>query len=205
MKAPQGQGSPEPIGAGTHHGVCYTVVDLGTHHGEYQGKPIVKRQVQLGFEIPAERIEVDGKDLPRTMRAWYTFSMYKQAPLCKDIEAWQGKVFATQEDADNFELESLLGQNTLITSVINKNGYDKVQSLGMLMAGMETKKAENEFLYYSIDEHGLAIPDNIYEKMVEKIKASDEYKELLNPSQPSDEPPIGEDTTDHDDKAPWEN
>lgn len=182
MKAPQGHSAPEPVGAGSHHGICYMVVDLGTHHGTWEGKPIVKRQVQLGFEVPAARIEVDGKDLPRVLRAWYTFSMYKQAPLCKNIEKWRGKVFTSQEEADEFDLKTLLGKNAIVSSVINKNGYDKVEGLGCLMAGMQEKQAENDFLYYSIDEHGLNIPEGMYDKIVAKIKDSDEYKELLNPT-----------------------
>ena len=180
MRAPASSGTADPIGAGSHHGVCYMVADIGTHHGTYQGKEIVNRQVQIGFEIPASRIEIDGVDKPRAMSVWYTFSMFKKAGLYKMIESWTGQAFASQAEADEFDFKTLLGKNALVSSILNANGYDKVTGVSALVAGMPEKTAENEFAYYSIDEHGVNIPDTIHKKLADRIRSSDELKALLN-------------------------
>lgn len=39
---------------GTHVGRCYAVVDLGTHHEEWKGKPKTRRKVILSFEFPSQ-------------------------------------------------------------------------------------------------------------------------------------------------------
>ena len=167
MQAPKGQGNTtEPIGAGTHQAVCYMVVDMGTHKTSYGNK----RQLLIGWEVPKYRIEIDGADKPRAVRRWFNFTMYKESDLCKGIEGWSAKQFKDQDAADAFEFKKLLGKNCLLTTSINKNGYDKVESIGCLMDGMEELRAENDFIYYSIDEHGANIPDCVYDKTADKIR-----------------------------------
>lgn len=174
MQAPQGQNNAiEPIGAGTHHAVCYMVVDMGTHESKYGPK----RQLLIGWEVPKYRIEVDKVDKPRAIRHWYNFTMYKESDLCKAIEGWSAVQFPSQEKADAFDFEILLGKNCLLTTSVNKNRYDKVESIGCLMDGMGELKAENDFIYYSLDEHGADIPDCVYEKTAKKIRQCIELSE----------------------------
>ena len=39
---------------GTYPARCFQVVDLGTHHGEYQGVAWTRRKVRIAFEFPTE-------------------------------------------------------------------------------------------------------------------------------------------------------
>ena len=55
-----GGGDFAPAPAGNHIGRCIKVIDLGTQHSEYQGKPTVRNQVFIQWELCEEKMD-DGK------------------------------------------------------------------------------------------------------------------------------------------------
>ena len=76
----------DPVPAGTHHAVCYGVVAVGTQPSQqYTPRP----KVVVAFEIPGERIEIKGKDLPRGISKRYTLSLNEKASLRKDLQSWR--------------------------------------------------------------------------------------------------------------------
>src|SRR5262245_36378780 len=66
---------------GTHLGVCYRIVDLGTQDTTYKGEAKKARLLQISWEIPEERMD-DGK--PFSVAKRYTFSSNKKAIFRKD-------------------------------------------------------------------------------------------------------------------------
>jgi len=166
----------DPVPTGTHLGVCYMVVDLGTQHSDMFDKDT--HQVLIGWELPEERIsfERDGQTIegPRAISKTYTASISPKSTLGKHLVAWRGAVF-TDEETDRFELSDLIGMSAMITVVHNDNGNAKVESVTGLPKGMNAPEAENAPIFFSMEE-GFDIPENAYDWVKDTIKESKEYK-----------------------------
>jgi len=68
---------------------------------------------------------------PFLLFANFNYSMYQNAHLCQFIENWQGKRFATQPEADNFDLSKLIGQSAFVNVVHSDDGkYTNIQTIG---------------------------------------------------------------------------
>ena len=168
----------------TYQGICYAVVDFGTQHVEMFGNDIHK--VLIGFELPEVRMQIvrDGVDLdlPRAISSQFTLSLHRKAKLRNTLESWRGKPF-TKEESDGFDISKLLGVNAMIQVMHDISGrgvhYAKIANISKLYKGMEVLKAENEFQYFSFEEHK-EIPGNIPEWMREKIMDSFEYQQLID-------------------------
>ncbi|KKN26518.1 hypothetical protein LCGC14_0873800 [marine sediment metagenome] len=152
--------------AGTHHAVCYSIVDLGTQVGDYMGKPKSQWKIRIGWEFPQVRIdyEVEGvmKNVPRVYSKEYTLSLHEKANLTKDLIAWRGRLFTLKEWGGGFDVFSMLGENCLIQIVhqVNQAGtktYAKVASVAQLMAGMESVEPESDILKFRVFKNWDAI------------------------------------------------
>jgi hypothetical protein len=170
-----------PVPAGMCQAVCYSVVDLGTHRGEYQGKPNKRHLVAITWEIPEERITIvkDGKevDLPRAISKKYTLSLGDKAKLFADLTSWRGKAF-TEEELKGFELERLLGVNCVLNIIHAKSKegdkiYANIASISPLMKNMQKAKPENPLCYFELKSRD--IPALVPKWLVEEIKKSEEY------------------------------
>jgi len=174
----------DPVPEGVHIGVCYLVADLGTHHDERWNKD--KHEVVIGWEIPTERIEIerDGQtvDLPRAISRRFTLSLSERANLRPILEGWRGRSFTADELA-GFDLANVVGkacQLQVLHNVSQSNGktYGNVANVMAMPKGAPAPETENAPQYYSIDEHGAAIPENLPEWIVEVIHKSHEWAEL---------------------------
>ena len=87
--------------AGLYNAVCYAVVDLGVHYNKTFGKE--NQQIMILFELPDEKIEVNGKWESRTVSGTYTCSLSDKSNLRKVLEGWRGRAF-TPEELDGFDL-----------------------------------------------------------------------------------------------------
>ena len=56
-------GGGAPIEPGAYPARCVGVVDLGIQHNDFNNKD--QEKVRLIFELPTERVQVDGEDKPR--------------------------------------------------------------------------------------------------------------------------------------------
>ena len=178
----------EATAPGTYVAVCRGVIGVGTHKTGFRNKDTNEEewanQVVLMFELPTERIEINGKDRPRGQNSFATtISLGKKANLRrKFIEPWRGKEFTAEEAAEGFDLQVLLGQNCLM-SVINKTvtkdgvkkTYANIGGILPLVKGTPTHEPENEVIYYEIDS-SMVIPEATPEWLKIKIFESREMR-----------------------------
>ncbi len=182
-----------PVPEGTNHAICVGVIDLGTQPpmegSQFSKGPTPK--VMLSFEFPDERIEIDGKSLPRVLSREFTKSLHKKAGLRQFLDAWRGTAF-TPEELKGFELASLIGVNAIVTIVHNERGYEVLKQAAKLMKGMPKRTPESEPYVYDVAPG--ALPTTIPEWIRKKIDQSEERVAWAkgadpNHSVPDDEPP----------------
>jgi hypothetical protein len=189
----------DPVPAGTHHAVCYGVVAVGTQPSQqYTPRP----KVVVAFEIPSERIEIKGKDLPRGISKRYTLSLNEKASLRKDLQSWRGRPFTPAELA-GFDVSKLIGANCLL-SVLHQDRagatYANISSISALPKSMKSLPPENPALYFNVIEaianakkmghKDINWPEDL-PPWIEKLCAeSEEYKAFVMGS-PNAEPPDG--------------
>lgn len=192
----------DPIPAGTHHAVCYAVVDLGTQRpnpgSKYPDKG-PERKVMFLFELPEERktYEYDGKQVERPMAISkeFTLSLHEKAALRKFLVSWRGRQF-TSEELKGFDLKNVLGANCLLNVVHKDNGYEDISSVMRLPKSAEAKLAENELVNYDIenDEMPKTLPEWIRKKIAkaeEKLSAGNgRGHEPAPPHEDADEVPF---------------
>jgi len=197
MKAPASKPKADPFPQGTHNAVCYGVVDLGTQEVVYQGTKKMQRKVRIQWEVPAIRVSYTKDDVehegPKVVGKTYTFSTFEKAALAQHLAAWG------ITDLNTFDFKTLIGMPCMLNVVQKKiDSGDTISYIAAVMQmpqGMPEMKMENPALYYSIDEHGMNIPDNIYGWLQESIKKSPEYANAGSP--PQNQAPPMEDTTDY--------
>ena len=172
-----------PCPAGTFIAVNRGVIGIGTHNTGFKDPKTNKdkwaNQVVLLFELPTERIEIGGKDVPRGINTFpMTISLGAKANLRKLIETWRGRKFTDKEAAEGFDLQVLLGQNCLM-SVINvevgEKVYANIGGIIPLPKGSTTFEPENETIYYEVDT-GIVIPEGTPEWLKIKIFESREMR-----------------------------
>lgn len=117
VKETKGGGSA-PIEPGAYPARCVGVVDLGIQHNDFNNKD--QEKVRLIFELPTERVQVDGEDKPRWLSKPYTASLHEKSTLRHDLDAWRGKPF-TQEELAGFNLANVINAPCLLT-VVNQEG-----------------------------------------------------------------------------------
>lgn len=153
-----GGGDFMPVSAGTHFAVCDMVVDLGRQEVKSQlYGDSVKPQVYLRWQIPSERVEweKDGEkhEGPAVVGKIYTASLGEKANLRKDLQAWRGKPFSSDE-LNGFDISKLLGVPATITIThTEKNGrtYTNVASVGGIPRGSTAPKPEGDLRLYDAD------------------------------------------------------
>ncbi len=172
---------------GAHVARSIRIIDIGTHHGEYQGTPRTRNQFILQWELPSEMIEIDGEQRPLIVSKFYTNSLSEKASLRKDLESWRSRAF-TEEELDRFDLMSILGKPCLL-SIVHEKGKAVVKNVSPLAKGMTCPAAINPVDAFWIDEwddnkfHALS---DGFRKLIEQ---SDEYKAFAgNPVQAKPKP-----------------
>ena len=172
LKAKAGGQKREPVSEGLHYAICVWVFDLGTHYSEKFDK--AAHNVNITWEIPGERIQVDGEDKPRVISRKYTLSLHEKSALYKHLTGWRGKKF-TDEELKGFELENLLGKPCQL-QVIHNNGYANVDSVVSAPKGMAKPEPETDLLFFSIED-GKPIPEGTPNWIKDIIMESEEMAE----------------------------
>jgi hypothetical protein len=178
-----GSGDFEQPEAGSYGATCYKLIDLGTQTSEYQGKPIVRRQVLLGWELDEKM--TDGR--PFTVSQFYTASLNEKAKLRAHLEGWRGKSF-TPEELEGFDSKNLLGKTCLISLAKNDKGRVKVSSVAKVPKGMEVPAQINETIYLSLDSFDKAVFEGLSDGIKKIIMQSPEYHSLETVSPAKEEP-----------------
>jgi len=190
----------ELIPADTYVARCYSMVHIGTNEEVILGETKRMNKVRLTWELPNEKREFDGVEKPLVISKEYTLSMHEKSNLRKDLENWRGKGFS-EDEAKAFDITKLLGVPCMLSVVhaVSKSGdkYNKIGSISKLMKGMECPEQFNQsFEFNYTDNFSDEAVDKFPDFIKDKIKSSDEYRELKagvtdnepDESQPDNEP-----------------
>lgn len=128
----------EQIPVGMHQAVCAMVCDIGTHKGEYKGKPTMRHQAVVIWELNEHKTLGQFAGERFQTAKFYTLSLDEKANLRKDLESWRGVPF-TQDELKGFDLEKLIGANCFL-NFIHEEGKAKIKAITPLAKGMERIK-----------------------------------------------------------------
>jgi hypothetical protein len=172
----------EQAPAGNHVARSIGMIDLGTQTGEWQGKPTVRRQIVIRWELPTETMH-DGK--PFIVSKFYTASLGERATLRAHLTAWRGREFTSQE-LMSFHAKNILGKPCLLNVIHSDSGKARVEGIGALPKGMEVPPQINPTVYFSLEreEFDTKIFETLPDFYKELIKKSPEYTNLSGPASP---------------------
>lgn len=170
-KEPEG-GDFEQAPSGTHVAICFRVIDLGTQHGEYEGKETIRSQVLVSWELPGE-LMADGK--PFSVSRFYTNSLSEKANLRKDLAGWRGRDFTDQE-LQKFDLATILGKPCLVSVIHDKKGKARINAVLALPKGTTVPKPVNLLQCFFLDEWDASVWADLPKGIKGIIEKSDEYR-----------------------------
>lgn len=197
-----GGGDFQQAPIGTHAGRCIRLIDLGTQEGEYQGKPNLRNQVLVMFELPNEMMDTDPPK-PFIVSKFYTNSLGEKANLRKDLVTWRGRDF-TADELRRFDLQAVLSAPCLLSVVPKGEGKDGVKIAGVMKVpkGQEIPAAHNEAWAFWLDEFDPARFESLSDGIKKIIQKSPEYQEAVGEKPPRSQPPKGH-FDDMDDDIPF--
>lgn len=189
FKAPKPQfSSRTPVPAGLHQAICFAVVDIGTQSFAFKGKAQEKRCIRIGWQIPSIRrqfVNNSGTLMDVASSIWsqkITLSMFKKSKLRPLIENWIGKPFKTDEDAWNFEFDSLCGVHAQCQVQVGHEEADSGEVYERVMnvlppAKGQLEKREGDSIQFHI-ENLEAIPRDLPPFIDKNIRESAEFREF---------------------------
>lgn len=181
---PQKSGQFAQVPEGPHPAILYSLVDMGSQSGTYQGKPTnPKRKIQMRFELHGEEAKMaDGR--PMSISQTFTLSSSQKGNLRPFMEGWRGKAFSDDE-FEAFDLRDMLGKPAIIT-VVQDGDYSNINGISRLMSGMTPPVQVNPNIFVSLEqgEFDRAAFDKLSDKMKQTIESSPEWAALhgLQPS-----------------------
>jgi hypothetical protein len=164
----------EPAPAGNNIGICYMVLDLGTHYNEMYDN--WRHQCFIGFELPAEIRtwkDKEGKEqsAPFTVGEFYTTSLNEKANLRKHLESWRGRPF-TEDELEGFDSRNILGKPAMVNVIhtLNKKGNKKakISSISPPVKGMPIPTAVHDQIFFSLDKEDFS--HEAFEKLPDGFK-----------------------------------
>lgn len=202
VRKPEG-GDFEPVASGMNPAVCTRIYDLGSHYSEAYNK--TNKKVCISWEIPGQRIEWEGENMPRMLSRIYTQSLHKKANLRIALESWRSKEF-TPEELEGFDLKNILAKPCTL-QVIHKVKDDRTfANIQNVLPATQKLTPENETVFFSLDD-GVPIPESTPDWIKEMIEASNEWQtkedESLDTWQDPDGPGSGPFPGVEDDEIPF--
>lgn len=173
-----------PVEPGVYIAVCVYSIDLGEQLCEFKDKSkSYNNQVQLGFELIGETVEIDGKQEPRTLSRTLNFTRSKNGSLRKFVQSWLGKTFS-DEAFDEFDTNNLVGVPAQLSVMLNESGeYANIDSIMQLPKGMSAPQATSPLIRFDMEPWDAAAFEQLPDWAQEKIKKSTQYKELHMPTE----------------------
>lgn len=169
-------GNFEMTPEGVHIARCYRMVDLGTQESEFQGQKKTQRKIMIGWELLGDDRMADGNTFAISKR--YTLSMHEKAQLRRDLEAWRGRAFTREEEAQ-FDVSRVLGTYCMLNIMHEeRNGktYANIASIMPLPKGMPKPASPNPCYLFDIDAPDMEIYSRFGEKLKATIAAAPEWK-----------------------------
>jgi hypothetical protein len=189
LTAPKGKSS-EPAPKGNHVARLYQIIHIGTNDFEYMGETKSSDKVRLTFELCNERKAFKEGDEPRpwSVSREFGFSMHAKSKLRPFVEGMIGAPLFDKE-ADNFDFESLLGQECLLNVVHDeKNGsvYANIAGASPLPKGMVAPAPVNGTRMIDVNtataEEVEALPEFIKSRMFSSVEWQGRAKHAENMS-----------------------
>ena len=187
-----GGGDFEQCPPGSFAARCYQIIDLGHQTFEWKVEAKVAPKVRITWEL--NEMMQDGR--PFSISREYTASIGDKANIRKDLEAWRGRPFSSEE-LRNFSLENVLGAPCLLGVVHkpSKDGSKVYANVGSIMAlpkGMPSPELVNPAVKFDIGEFDQNIFNSLSSYVQKKILMSKELEENGIPQNttPQDEPVI---------------
>lgn len=178
--ADNGGGDFEQAPTGTHIARCIRIIDIGTQEGEYQGKPIHRRQSIVAWELPDALMTTgDYAGKPFVVSKFYTASLSEKANLRKDLVNWRGREF-TDEELKGFDPANILGKCCMLSITANDKGKSRVTAVMALPKNTPVPKAVNETVFFSLDDFNPAVFDKLSKGIKGMVEKSPEYKSVLS-------------------------
>lgn len=141
-----------PVSEGLHQAVCIGLYDVGEQYSEQFGKSSEKVIIQ--WELLDETLEIDGKEVRRTICNTYTKSFNEKSNLRKTLKSWRGREF-TPEELKAFDLRNILGvpcQLQITHSIRNEKVYANIDSVVSYPKAMPKPVPENELFAFDLDD-----------------------------------------------------
>ncbi len=184
MKAPKKQRKDlDPIPQGNHIAVCDLICALG-----HQNRPAgLQEQIYIRFQLPMfpiqykDRITGEDKEGPRVIGTFFNFSMYagtggpgSGSRLYQTVVSWRGRGFASQDEADDFDVAVLLARPAMVNVVHTpkeKGGgvWENITSITPLPEGMPVPEVSGEPLIYEGAKSGRETWERLPEWLQSKI------------------------------------
>lgn len=134
FKAPVGgRKTFPPAPAGNAQGVLADIIDRGFRITEYMGQKKVQRKVQLIFFL--NKLDEEGN--PFRVQNLFTFNMGDRAALRKFVQQALGQEFASDEEAEDFDTETMVGSNFLLNIVHRRTDHATYANISSIMPVME--------------------------------------------------------------------
>jgi hypothetical protein len=166
MKAPKGEHKEfEKHPEGMCNLVCSRIIDKGTTFNEKLNKYV--RKILLVFESDKLMTSGDYKGEPFIVVQSFTYSMFQNAKLCQFVEMWRGKKFKSQEEADDFDLSTLVG-STVIANIVHNGDFVNIGSVMPLAPGMKPLEIHGDTYIFDM---GDGVDEKVFEKLSDKMKA----------------------------------
>jgi len=179
--------------AGTYPAVCVGIIDLGEQYSERFKK--FDSKILIIWEIPSQRVQVDGEDKPRWLSQEYTASLSAKGNLRPMLVSWRGAEFTEDElteDANGFvrfSMRDMLGTGCLVQVIVKETEsgkYNRVTSAIGLPVGMDAPRAETDLMFFDMDAWDNDVFQKLPQWLQDKIKKSTEYQEEHIPTDETD-------------------
>ncbi len=177
-----------PLEDNSYTAVCTAVIDLGEQYTQFdkQKQGTYKPQCMFIFEIPDERVEIDGESKPRWISSKrFTAFLSEKSGLFKFLTSWGNK------DIENIDLASVLGRGAVLTisQKEKQDGtkYNNIEGIAGLPKGIPEPKPESELLAFDADEPDMEVLEKLPTWIQDIIKKSTQFAE--NPTMEEVTPP----------------
>ena len=196
-----------PMDGGTYMGVCVAAVDLGQQYKQFEKQKQGKyaEECMFIFEIPDERVEVDGEegtqlDLAGNMHEvvtsrWFTVSLHERAALFQMLTAWRGKALTDAEldpAGDGFDLMQMAGVPAMLSvTVVEKDDgskYNRIEAVTGFPKGLPAPQPESEILVFDADDPDMEVLGKLPEWVQDIIRKSTQFADNA-PEEKVDIPP----------------
>lgn len=177
-----------PMKPGTYTAVCVAIYEMGEQMKTYNNKTSYVQEIRFAFEVPSEKVEIDGELKSRQIHRTFNVSRSKKGQLRQFISSWLGKQFSDAEFTA-YDTDNLLGQPAIIQVVPSDTGeYANIDTIMALPEGLPAPETGSEQIIFSVDRWDDALFQALPPGVQERLMKSSEYQQKHAPTDAVDFP-----------------